>query len=94
MKMLAWYYGLDVPASRTSNATTIDRKLTFDKVTNVHYRAPRTTKTSRLTCWCTPKSAHRSADLTWSPLHPLLPGERLRDHPRARPAGAPADQRV
>jgi electron-transferring-flavoprotein dehydrogenase len=37
MKMLAWYYGLDVPESRTSNATTIDRKLTFDKVTNVHY---------------------------------------------------------
>jgi electron-transferring-flavoprotein dehydrogenase len=37
MKMLAWYYGLDVPVSRTSNATTIDRKLTFDKVTNVHY---------------------------------------------------------
>jgi electron-transferring-flavoprotein dehydrogenase len=37
MKMLAWYYGLDVPAARTSNATTIDRKLTFDKLTNVHY---------------------------------------------------------
>jgi electron-transferring-flavoprotein dehydrogenase len=37
MKMLSWYYGLDVPVSRTSNATTIDRKLTFDKVTNVHY---------------------------------------------------------
>jgi electron-transferring-flavoprotein dehydrogenase len=37
MKMLAWHYGLDVPVSRTSNATTIDRKLTFDKVTNVHY---------------------------------------------------------
>ena len=37
MKKLAWYYGLDVPASRTSNATTIDRKLTFDKLTNVHY---------------------------------------------------------
>jgi electron-transferring-flavoprotein dehydrogenase len=37
MKMLAWYYGLDVPASRTSNATMIDRKLTFDKVTNVHF---------------------------------------------------------
>jgi electron-transferring-flavoprotein dehydrogenase len=37
MKMLAWYYGLDVPVSRTSNATTIDRKLTFDKLTNVHY---------------------------------------------------------
>jgi electron-transferring-flavoprotein dehydrogenase len=37
MKMLSWYYGLDVPASRTSNATTIDRKLTFDKLTNVHY---------------------------------------------------------
>jgi electron-transferring-flavoprotein dehydrogenase len=37
MKMLAWYYGLDVPVSRTSNATTVDRKLTFDKLTNVHY---------------------------------------------------------
>jgi len=37
MKMLSWYYGLDVPSSRTSNATTIDRKLTFDKLTNVHY---------------------------------------------------------
>jgi electron-transferring-flavoprotein dehydrogenase len=37
MKTLAWYYGLDVPASRTSNATPIDRRLTFDKVTNVHY---------------------------------------------------------
>jgi electron-transferring-flavoprotein dehydrogenase len=37
MKTLAWYYGLDVPASRTSNATAIDRRLTFDKVTNVHY---------------------------------------------------------
>jgi electron-transferring-flavoprotein dehydrogenase len=37
MKTLSWYYGLDVPASRTSNATTIDRRLTFDKVTNVHY---------------------------------------------------------
>jgi electron-transferring-flavoprotein dehydrogenase len=41
MKMLAWYYGLDVPVSRTSNATTIDRKLTFDKLTNVHYSATR-----------------------------------------------------
>ena len=37
MKKLASYYGLDVPASRTSNATTIDRTLTFDKLTNVHY---------------------------------------------------------
>jgi electron-transferring-flavoprotein dehydrogenase len=37
MKTLAWYYGLDVPTSRTSNATTIDRRLTFDKVTGVHH---------------------------------------------------------
>jgi len=37
MKTLAWYYGLDVPVGRASNATTIDRKLTFDKLTNVHY---------------------------------------------------------
>jgi len=37
LKTLAWYYGLDLPASRVSNATTIDRTLTFDKVTSVHY---------------------------------------------------------
>jgi electron-transferring-flavoprotein dehydrogenase len=37
MKQLAPYDGPDVPASRTSNATKIDRTLTFDKVTNVHY---------------------------------------------------------
>jgi electron-transferring-flavoprotein dehydrogenase len=37
MKTLAWYYGLDVPTLRTSNATTVDRVLTFDKLTNVHY---------------------------------------------------------
>jgi electron-transferring-flavoprotein dehydrogenase len=37
MKTLAWYYGLDVPVARASNATTIDRTLTFDKLTNVHY---------------------------------------------------------
>ena len=36
MNTLAWYYGsshVHVP----SNATTIDRRLTFDKVTNVHF---------------------------------------------------------
>ena len=37
MKTLAWYYGLDVPVSRPSNTTPVDRKTTFDKVTNVHY---------------------------------------------------------
>jgi len=37
MKTLAWYYGLDVPVAHASNATTIDRTLTFDKLTNVHY---------------------------------------------------------
>ena len=37
MKTLAWYYGLDVPAQRASNAVTPDRVLTFDKLTNVHY---------------------------------------------------------
>jgi len=37
MRTLTWYYGLDVPSSRTSNTTTIDRTLTFDKLTNVHY---------------------------------------------------------
>ncbi|HEY1306497.1 MAG TPA: electron transfer flavoprotein-ubiquinone oxidoreductase [Vicinamibacterales bacterium] len=37
MKTLAWYYGLEVPAQRPSNAVTPDRVLTFDKLTNVHY---------------------------------------------------------
>jgi electron-transferring-flavoprotein dehydrogenase len=38
MKQLAWYYGSrHVNVDRPSNATTIDRRLTFDKVTNVHF---------------------------------------------------------
>ena len=38
MKMLAWYYGSrQIAVHGASNATTIDRKLTFDKVTNVHF---------------------------------------------------------
>jgi electron-transferring-flavoprotein dehydrogenase len=38
MKQLAWYYGSrDVHVDRPSNATTIDRTLTFDKLTNVHF---------------------------------------------------------
>ena len=37
MKTLAWYYGLDVPVSRPSNAAPVNRKTTFDKLTNVHY---------------------------------------------------------
>jgi electron-transferring-flavoprotein dehydrogenase len=36
MKMLSSYYG-DVKNARPSRTTTIDRRLTFDKVTNVHY---------------------------------------------------------
>src|SRR5687768_16123658 len=37
MEPLARYYGTDGPRTVPSNATTIDRRLTFDKVTNVHY---------------------------------------------------------
>jgi len=37
MKTLGHYYGSDRKAVRPSNATTVDRRLTFDKVTNVHY---------------------------------------------------------
>ena len=37
MKTLAWYYGIDKSGAGASNATTVDRVLTFDKVTNVHY---------------------------------------------------------
>jgi electron-transferring-flavoprotein dehydrogenase len=38
MKTLAWYYGIGEPAAAASHsAPPVDRKLTFDKVTNVHY---------------------------------------------------------
>jgi electron-transferring-flavoprotein dehydrogenase len=38
MQMLAWYYGSrQMAVSGPSNATTVDRRLTFDKVTNVHF---------------------------------------------------------
>jgi electron-transferring-flavoprotein dehydrogenase len=38
MQQLAWYYGSRQMAIQgASNVTAIDRKLTFDKVTNVHY---------------------------------------------------------
>jgi len=38
MKQLAWYYGSrQMAVQGASNATAIDRKLTFDKVTNVHF---------------------------------------------------------
>jgi electron-transferring-flavoprotein dehydrogenase len=37
MRTLDWYHGLDIEQLRPSNATPIDRRLTFDKVTNVHY---------------------------------------------------------
>jgi electron-transferring-flavoprotein dehydrogenase len=37
MKTLGAFYGSNRKAVRPSNATTVDRKLTFDKVTNVHY---------------------------------------------------------
>ena len=37
MRTLAWYYGIDGPAAGASPTAVVDRKLTFDKVTNVHY---------------------------------------------------------
>jgi electron-transferring-flavoprotein dehydrogenase len=38
MKTLEWYYGsAQVAPKQPGNATTIDRRLTFDKVTNVHF---------------------------------------------------------
>ena len=38
MQQLAWYYGSrQVRVDLPSNATPIDRRLTFDKVTNVHF---------------------------------------------------------
>jgi electron-transferring-flavoprotein dehydrogenase len=38
MKTLAWYYGSSrISRDAASNVTAIDRRLTFDKVTNVHF---------------------------------------------------------
>ena len=39
MQTLARFHGLSEERMEPANATTIDRKLTFDKVTNVHYSA-------------------------------------------------------
>jgi electron-transferring-flavoprotein dehydrogenase len=37
MKTLGWYYGAPPASLAPSNAAPIDRRLTFDKVTNVHF---------------------------------------------------------
>jgi electron-transferring-flavoprotein dehydrogenase len=37
MERIGQFYGAAPPAQNPSNATTIDRRLTFDKVTNVHF---------------------------------------------------------
>ena len=37
MKTLRWHYGAPPASLAPSNATTVDRRLTFDKVTNVHF---------------------------------------------------------
>jgi len=37
MKTLAWYYGIDKSAAAAASTPPVDRTLTFDKVTNVHY---------------------------------------------------------
>jgi electron-transferring-flavoprotein dehydrogenase len=37
MKTLRWYYGVPPGSLAASNATSVDRRLTFDKVTNVHF---------------------------------------------------------
>jgi electron-transferring-flavoprotein dehydrogenase len=39
MQTLGGYYGSPVERMEPSNTTAVDRKLTFDKVTNVHYSA-------------------------------------------------------
>jgi electron-transferring-flavoprotein dehydrogenase len=37
MRTLDWFYGRRSGAAVASNVTTVDRKLTFDRLTNVHY---------------------------------------------------------
>jgi electron-transferring-flavoprotein dehydrogenase len=37
MKTIAWYYGIDLAAGQPRRGPVIDRVLTFDKVTGVHY---------------------------------------------------------
>ena len=95
MKTLAWYYGLDVPISRPSNTTPVDRKTTFDKLTNVHYSGTAhdedqpshlIVQTDVCSSRCGPEYGH--------PCTQVLSGRRLRDHPRAGPAAQAADQRV
>ncbi len=83
-----------VPAA-ASNATTVDRRLTFDKVTNVHFSGTTHDEdqpvhllvhTDVCSTICGPEYGH--------PCIALLPGQRLRDRPRGRRHAAAADQRV
>ena len=95
MKTLAWYYGLDVPVSRPSNTTPVDRKTTFDKLTNVHYSGTAHDEDQ-------PSHLHRPdrrvqlamRSRVRPSVHAVLSGQRLRDHPRVGPAAEAADQRV
>ena len=95
MKTIAWYYGMDVPTIRPANATAIDRVLTFDKVTGVHYSGTShdEDQPAHLLVHTDVCATHLRSGVR-SPVHPLLPGARLRDRPRRRRRAGAADQRV
>ena len=97
MKKIADYYrdGRPDPDS-TVNPAQIDRQLTFDRLTNVHYsgHAPR-----RGSAVAPDRPRHRHLPHALprgvrQPVHPLLSGERLRDGRRRRRHASAADQRL
>ena len=97
MQTLAAYYRDGRPdPDAVQNPARIDRQLTFDRLTNVHYSGTRHAEDQ-------PSHLHRARrrDLpdalprgVRQPVHPVLPGQRLRDGRRRRRQPAAADQRL
>ena len=81
---------------RRCNPAKIDRQLTFDRLTNVHYSGTRHAEDqpSHLIVHDTDICRTRCREEYGNPVHAVLSGERLRDGRRRRRHEAAADQRV
>ena len=97
MQKLAEYYKDARPdPESTVNPVKIDRQLTFDRLTNVHYSGTRHPEDQPSHLDRPRRQRVRDAlpRGVRQPVHPLLSGERLRDGGRGRRHEEAADQRV